>query len=162
MVPILIKVSWPTTIYLVGFQANNPIYKSKHGVYPSVRICVTWHYKQTHDVLRFNYLCVCLFLFFSFISHVLGKKGPFTRVTTYNRSSIFSFSFHLFHTFWGKNDCLQGWPRTMPGHPPPPWIDRLLLTRSSLFFFFCFFSFSFIYLNSHHRIRSLVFFFFFF
>jgi hypothetical protein len=42
---------------------------------------------------------VFLFLFFSFTSHVLGKKGLFTRVTTYNRPSVFSFSFHLFHTF---------------------------------------------------------------
>jgi hypothetical protein len=49
-------------------------------------------------------------------SHVLGKKGLFTRVTTYNAGS----------------------PAT------PRSIDRLLLTRSlSLFFFFFFFLFSF-------------------
>jgi hypothetical protein len=87
---------------------------------------------------------------------------------------FFFFSFHLLHTFWGKKDCLQGWPRTTVRLSFPflfiyftrfggkrtvykgdhvqcrvtrhPPIDRLLLTRSlSLFLFlFIFLFFSFI------------------
>jgi hypothetical protein len=82
---------------------------------------------------------------------------------------VFYFSFHLLHMFWGKNDCLQGWPRTIVRLSFPfffiyftcfgekkivykgdhvqcrvtrhPPIDRLLLTRSFSLFFFFFFSF---------------------
>ncbi len=100
-----------------------PIYKSNSGV------C----------------LCVCLsFLFFSFTSHVSRKKGLFTKVTTYNRPSVFFFSIY-FIRFGEKKTVYKGdhVQCRVTCHPP---IDRLLLTHSlssSFFlFFFLFFSFT--------------------
>jgi hypothetical protein len=70
----------------------NLIYKSNSGVclyvfFFSFHLFHTFWGKK--DCLQGDHvqLSVCLFLFFSFISHVLGKKGMFTRVITYNAES---------------------------------------------------------------------------
>jgi hypothetical protein len=91
-------------IYFTRFGEKRTVYKGDH-VQPSV----------------------CLFFFFSFISHVLRKintRHPSIDRLLLTRSlSLFLFIFlffHLFHTFWGKKKPLQGCPRTMLGHPPPP------------------------------------------
>ncbi len=64
------------------------------------------------------------------------------------------------HTFWEKKDCLRGWPRTMPGHPPPP--DRPPSPNTlPLSFSFSFLLFSFHLLEFPPPNQKLSFFFFF-